>query len=221
MLLQKHTLAFSRLKLPLFMSYRVRKTRWGTSWTSCFNKLLCIRVFKWFLHCKTVCGVKTGKSAYSYLKHKCIHFFPHSLMRNFSVIVRFQHEIKESQAFLPRKCIFLIILATFLVVLWCWLFRFSFSDSFLDYLKQENAHWVSGSGEDLTKSRIPCVDNIKGHRIVYYTWHTSFVKSWRILRHLPCSLPEGIRLYSASYHNHGDLWRFCTNSLILENLLKI
>ena len=101
---------------------------------------------------------------YSYLKHKCIHFFLQSLTRNFSVTVRFQQEIKESQSFFPCECIFLNILVIFLAFLWFRLFRFSLSDSFVDYLKEENALWVGGSGKYPTKSRVPFYDKIKGPR---------------------------------------------------------
>ena len=179
---------------------------------SCFQEVLALQNSSWR---------QNRESTYCYLKHKCIHFFLQSLTRNFSVTVRFQQEIKESQSFFPCQCIFLNILVIFLAFLCSRLFRFSFSDSFIDYLREENVLCVRGSGEGLTKSRISCFANIKGHRIVYYKLHTMFVKSWRIFRHLLCSLPDGVRLYKASYHIHGDFWRLCTNSLILENLLQI
>ena len=45
---------------------------------------------------------------------------------------------------------------------------------------------------------------------------TLFVKSWRTFKHLLCSLPEGNKPYSVSFHNHGDLCRIWINSLTLE-----
>ena len=49
---------------------------------------------------------------------------------------------------------------------------------------------------------------------------TLFVKSWRIFKHLLCSLPEGNKPYRVSFHNHGDLCRIWINSLTLEKKQK-
>ena len=47
---------------------------------------------------------------------------------------------------------------------------------------------------------------------------TLFVKPWMICRHLSCSLPDGVHLYKASFHNHGERWRLWIRPVILRKI---